>query len=89
MSVKGLSPCQAGDSFCGLVVNVREGFAGVQFAGLAQVSYSGDSAPVCGWNALVADGTGGVSVAEPAAEGAREFLIVAVDTAGKTAVVRL
>ena len=103
-----VSPCQAGDSFCGLAVNVREGFAGVQFAGLAQVSYSGDSAPVCGWNALVADGTGGVSVAEESDESgagtdtqsnagtaaqsggsAREFLIVAVDTAGKTAVVRL
>ena len=55
-----ISPCDEGDEFIGMAVNCRQGFAGVQFAGMAQVAYSGD-APGCGWVALSADGNGGVA----------------------------
>ena len=77
-------PCADGDEFIGMAVNVRQGYAGVQFSGMAQVAYSG-AAPVCGWAKLSADGKGGVK----ADENGHEYLVVATDTTAATAVVRL
>ena len=79
-----VSACDSDEEFLGVAVTVREGFAGVQFSGMAQVSC--DGALKCGWRALAADGMGGVKAA--AANG-REYLVVAVDGTAKTAVVRL
>ena len=79
-----VSACGDSDEFIGLAVTVREGFAGVQFAGMAQVSC--DEALTCGWKKLAANGKGGVKTA---ASGGREYLVVAVDSTAKTAVVRL
>ena len=80
-----VSACGGDDAFVGIAVTVREGFAGVQFAGMTQVSC--DEELICGWKKLVANGKGGVKVA--AATGGREYLVVAVDSTAKTAVVRL
>ena len=79
-----VSPCVDGEEFIGMAVNSRQGFAGVQFAGMAQVAYSG-IAPGCGWVKLSADGNGGVK----ADENGHEYLVVATDTTAATAVVRL
>ena len=79
-----VSPCEDGDEFIGMAVNCRQGFAGVQFSGMAQVAYSG-TAPGCGWAKLSADGNGGVK----ADENGHEYLVVATDTTAATAVVRL
>lgn len=79
-----VSACADGDEFIGLAVTVREGFAGVQFAGMAQVSC--DEELTCGWKNLVADSKGGVKAGTA---GGREYLVVAVDSTAKTAVVRL
>ena len=80
--------CSAQDGFCGVVRAVARDkkACSVQLGGLARVSYSGDTAPTVGYGKLSADGNGGVSV--DASKG-REYLILAVDTAGKSAVIRL
>lgn len=84
--------CSAGNDFIGTAVSVRNGFAGVQVAGLVQVAYSG-TAPACGWATLEANGSGGVRVSAAGTEQTpatgRDYLVLAVDTAAKTAVVRL
>ena len=36
-----VSPCAAGDAFCGVAGPVRGGVCGVQLGGLAEVSYTG------------------------------------------------
>ena len=76
--------CADGDGFAGVSVNVRQGFAGVQIAGLAQVKCSG-TVPGCGWVKLAADGAGGVKTA---ADG-REYLVAAANAAAQTIVIRL
>ncbi len=80
--------CSAQDGFIGVVRAVgRDGKAcSVQLGGLARVSYSGDTAPGVGYGKLSADDAGGVSV--DAAKG-REYLVLAVDSAAKTAVIKL
>ena len=53
----------------------------VQLRGFVTLPYSGTTAPSLGYNALEADGAGGVKVGESSA---RERLVVEVDaTAGK------
>ena len=79
-----VSTCGDSDEFIGMAVTVREGYAGVQIAGMAQVSC--DEGLTCGWKKLAADSKGGIKTA--AASG-REYLVVAVDSTAKTAVVRL
>ena len=76
-----------GDLPCGVVAGgVRGGAAAVQIAGAAKVGWSGDTAPAVGWQGLACDGTGGVKVD---AGGGLKCLVLAVDTAEKTAVVKL
>ena len=70
-----VGPCENGDDFSGVAVNVRNEYAGVQLAGYTEVSYSG-TAPVCGYCPLAADGRGGVAVNE----NGRAYLVVNVDT---------
>lgn len=77
----------AGDRMCGVAVSVSDdGYAAVQTDGLAEIAYTGTTAPTAGWNALKTDGTGGVCVPE---SGGTSYLVVSVDTGKKTAVVKL
>ena len=76
-----VSACAAGESFCGVALAVREGFATVQLGGYALLSYSG-TAPTVGYNALAADGKGGVKVLE----GGRSLLVVEVLSDGTVGV---
>ena len=76
--------CGDGDSFIGMAVNIRQGFAGVRLGGLVQVKCSG-TVPDCGWAMLAADGAGGVKTA-PAG---REYLVLEADTAAQTIAIRL
>lgn len=87
-----------GDIPCGVVLSVAEdGCAGVQIGGLAQVRYSGTTAPQAGWCTLCADGAGGVSVPNSSGDGEKAktgtqnamYLVVSVDTVEKTAVIKL
>ena len=90
-----VSVCAAGDGFCGQVLSVaRDGSAcAVALGGMVTAPYSGDAAPVLGWCGLAADGDGGVqavAAAETDSESAqtgtsgRSYLVVDVDTSGKT-----
>ena len=62
-----------------------DGMAAVQLFGLAQVSYSG-TAPAVGWATLAGDGKGAVKTVT---SGGVKLLVLSVDTAAKTAVIRL
>lgn len=53
-----VGPCQAGDAFCGVALEVRDGYATVQLTGCARVKCSGSVA--AGPYMLAADGSGGV-----------------------------
>lgn len=75
-----VGPCEAGDDFTGVAVNVKNEYAGVQLAGFAEVGYTG-TAPVVGYCSLTADGKGGVAVGE----NGRKYLVVSVDTAKSVA----
>lgn len=70
---------------CGVVLGgVRGSAAAVQIGGVAKVGYTG-TAPAVGWQGLACDGKGCVK----AAAGGLKCLVLAVDTDGKTAVVKL
>ena len=56
-----VGPCAAGDKFCGVVMEPRNGLAGVQFKGFVTVTCTGEMTP--GWAVLAADGSGGVKTA--------------------------
>ena len=74
--------CAEGDKFCGIVENCRGDHAAVRVAGFATVSFSGSLG--VGYADLCADGNGGVK-----AGSGREYLVVAVDEAAATAVIKL
>lgn len=74
-----VGPCDVGDLFCGMAVNVRGGFAAVQLSGYATLPYTGE-APAPGYVTLSAAGSGAV---QKDAAG-RTLLMVDVDTAAKT-----
>ena len=85
-----------GDMPCGVALgSARGGAIAVQIGGAAKVGYSG-TAPAVGWQELSCDGKGGVKVVskavaastETAADGLK-CLVLAVDEAEKTAVVKL
>ena len=75
-----VAPCQDGDDFIGVAVNIRNALACVQLDGYTKVTFSG-TAPAVGYCSLVADGNGGVKVSE----GAREYLVTDVDAVNGTA----
>ena len=71
-----VGPCDAGDAFCGVAVNVRGGFAAVQLSGYTQATYTG-TAPAVGYQTMSAAGSGAV---QTGAAG-RSILITDVDPA--------
>lgn len=72
--------CGAGDSFCGVALNVRCGSSAVQLGGYVRLPYGG-TAPVVGWQSLAAAGSGKV---QTASSGGRSLLVVDVDEAAGT-----
>ncbi len=78
-----VAPCGDGEKFCGIAAHVRGGHAAVQVAGFAQVGYTG-TAPGIGYVNLCGNGSGGVK-----AGSGKEYLVVSVDTAAKTAIIKL
>ena len=72
--------CEAGDSFCGVVTEVRCGVAAVTMSGFVELPYSGE-APAVGYQTLAADGAGGVKTVTA---GGRSLLVVMVDSANET-----
>lgn len=74
-----VSPCAAGDRFCGAVVSRRGGYAGVALAGFVRLSYSGP-APAAGYTGLCANGIGGVK----SDSASQSYLVVEVDATAKT-----
>lgn len=56
-----VGPCSAGDKFCGVALSNENGCAGVQVKGFCPVAVTGSID--LGWNALAADGAGGVQTA--------------------------
>lgn len=79
-----VAACSAGDAFCGVAEAVRGIYCGVQMGGLARVGYTG-TAPTVGLNKLTADGEGGVCTAD----GGKEYLVVAVNSADSTCTIKL
>lgn len=73
----------AGTAPVGLALNKRGEHAAVQIRGYVKCKYSGSAAPALGWNQLVADGSGGLCLAESGKTG-RVCLVVHVDTTNKT-----
>ena len=81
--VKG---CSAGEPFHGMVQKLYPGnMGGVIVRGVVRVGYSG-TAPTAGWCKLSANGSGGV---QADASTGREYLVLKVDTAAKTAEIYL
>jgi hypothetical protein len=74
-----VAACAAGEDFCGVVANIREGAASVQMGGYCELPYTG-TAPAVGYGHLAADSAGGAAVAA----GAKSYLIVQVDAVNKT-----
>ena len=77
-----VTPCAAGDKFCGIVEGVRGGFAAVQVEGFGTVAVTGSVG--LGYVNLCADGAGGVKAGT-----GREYLVVRVDANNGTAVIKL
>jgi hypothetical protein len=69
--------CAAGDDFCGVALNVRNGYAAVQLFGYARLPYDG-AAPAAGWQMLSAAADGKI---QAASAGGRQLLVVDVDEA--------
>ena len=77
----------AGDGLCGVIVSLeKDEKAAVQVEGFVQVAYTGEQAPALGWATLGVDGAGGV---QTVSTGGRGCLVVQVDAAAKTAVIKL
>ncbi len=72
--------CAAGESFCGVVADVRGGVAAVTMAGYVELKYTG-TAPTVGYQTLAADGAGGVKTVTT---GGRSLLVVTVDSTNET-----
>lgn len=77
-----VAPCADGEKLCGVVEGVRGGHAAVQVEGFVSVAFSGSVS--LGYVNLCANGTGGVKAGE-----GREYLVVSVDEAAMTAVIKL
>lgn len=57
-----VSPCEAGEGFCGVVFDCDESLASVQLKGVVYLPVTGTVD--LGYQSLVADGNGGVSAGE-------------------------
>ena len=76
-----VSGCAAGEAFCGVVAEVRDGCAAVVMGGYVEVPFSDETAPSAGYATLGADGDGGV---KSVTSGGRGCLIVHVDATAIT-----
>lgn len=74
-----VSPCAAGDKFCGKVVSHRGGYGAVLVRGFVTADYTG-TAPGLGFAALSANGSGGVK----ADSNGNSYLVVDCDSTAKT-----
>lgn len=72
-----------GEPFCGVLEGVRKGYGSVQVQGFVQLPYTGGDLSV-GYKSLAGDGKGGVRSGS-----GKEYLVVSVDTAAKTCVIKL
>lgn len=79
-----VTSCSTGDCFIGVMESYRDGRAAVQLHGFAKVRYTGSNLSL-GFSMLSGDGGGGVKMNVDG----REYLVVQVDTAAKTAVIEL
>ena len=70
----------SGAVFCGVCVGADSGFAAVQTGGVVTCAYSGSTAPAVGYGKLASGSDGTVAVNTSG----REYVILAVDTTGKT-----
>ena len=73
-----------GAVFSGVIAGVRGELVTVQYRGFVTLPYTG-TAPTVGYNALVANGAGGVKTAS----GGRNLLVTSVDTTASTVCVLL
>ena len=81
-----VATCMADDVFCGVALADSTDYVGVQVKGFVTVNYAGTSEALpLGYNALVADATGGIAVKA----GGVTCLVVSVDIATKTATIYL
>lgn len=91
-----VSACSSGDKFCGVAIDIRNGFASVQLSGYTTVKINGSVS--CGYQNLVAHASDTVKVQNEmltaASDGGavtvttqagREILVVDVDTTANTA----
>lgn len=66
--------CANGDSFIGVVLFVRDGYAAVQTSGVVSVKLSGSAA--CGYTKLVAGTTGTVKTSTTAS---KEYIVLEIE----------
>ena len=81
-----VAPCAAGERFCGVAVNAREGVSAVQFGGFVRLKCS-DATVTPGFVTLTADGSGGVKKASTASDSTdkgQEYLVVAAESGSLT-----
>ncbi len=71
--------CSDDSSFCGVVMNKRDGCAAVALQGFVTVPYTG-IVPPAGYTPLAADGNGNVMVSS----GSTPYLVVSVNTTAQT-----
>ena len=74
-----------GDGICGKVLSTKNGMAAVQISGMAKVGYSG-TAPAIGHATVGVDGNGKIKTVT---SGGLGCMIVSVNTADRTAVIKL
>ncbi len=72
------APCGAGERFCGVALEPKEGFAAVQMGGFAELKCT-DAAVTPGWAELCADGAGGVKSAGASGAGGAYLVVRAGD----------
>ncbi len=76
-----VATCTDGDDFCAMVLSVGRGgdACSAALGGMVTAGFTG-TAPAVGWSALASDGAGGCKTAAAA----RKYLVVDVDSDGKT-----
>ncbi len=70
----GVTACDGGDEFHGVVIDSDTQYASVQMRGVVTVNYTGDT-PTLGYNILSANGACGVKVSTSG----NKYLVLAVD----------
>lgn len=71
-----VSACASKDEFCGVAVDVRNGYASVQLKGYVEVPYTGSAVPSLGYSTLSA---GSATQVTSVTSGGRSLLVVNKD----------